>query len=138
MNGTFSTVINFGMLGLLRRLHRMQIQLTLEADSEVIEIKYPCSEPHKKKSGQEQDFNHLCEFGISNDRICEAVESAKVKAQQTMINLGMAEIQQKDISWNMPPIPPSHEVNLENIEEEEEDEDEEKVFYICPESLACN
>ena len=105
----------------------MQIRLTLEAESELTGIKYPCSELHKKKSGQEQESNNFCEFGISNYRICEAVESAKVKAQQTMTNLGMAEILQKDISWNMPPIPPSHEVNLENIEEEEEDEDEEKV-----------
>ena len=31
MSSTFSTMINFGMLGFLRRLHRMQIQIGLEA-----------------------------------------------------------------------------------------------------------
>ena len=33
MTGTFSTVINFSMLGLLRRLHRLQIQSNLQAPS---------------------------------------------------------------------------------------------------------
>ena len=33
MTSTFSTIINFGMLGLLRRLHRLQIQANLQAES---------------------------------------------------------------------------------------------------------
>ena len=33
MSSTFSTVINFGMLGLVHRLHRLHIQLTLQAKS---------------------------------------------------------------------------------------------------------
>ena len=32
MSSTFSTVVNFGMLGLLRRLDHMQIQMTLEGN----------------------------------------------------------------------------------------------------------
>lgn len=32
MSSIFSTIINFGMLGLLRRLHRLQVQFTIQAD----------------------------------------------------------------------------------------------------------
>ena len=31
MSSTFSAIINFGILGLLRRLHRVQIQFTLQS-----------------------------------------------------------------------------------------------------------
>ena len=33
---TFSTILNFGMLGLLRQLHCMQIQIALEAEDNEI------------------------------------------------------------------------------------------------------
>ena len=32
LSSTFSTILNFGMLGLLRQLHRMQIQIALETE----------------------------------------------------------------------------------------------------------
>ena len=41
MTSTFSTVINFGMLGLLRRLHRLQIQANLQAESIETGIIFP-------------------------------------------------------------------------------------------------
>ena len=33
MSNVFSTIINFGMLGLLQRLHRLQVQCTIQADA---------------------------------------------------------------------------------------------------------
>ena len=51
MSSTFSTVINFGLLGLLRRLHRLQIQIKLESECEKTNIKYPRVDAHKKKDG---------------------------------------------------------------------------------------
>ena len=33
MSSTFSTIINFGMLGLLRNLHRLQIQSTIQSET---------------------------------------------------------------------------------------------------------
>ena len=41
MTNMFSTIINFGMLGLLRRLHRLQIQAKLQAESNATGIVYP-------------------------------------------------------------------------------------------------
>ena len=46
-------MINFGMLGLLRRLHRLHIQFALEAESDITGIQYPC-EAHKSIMGKRQ------------------------------------------------------------------------------------
>ena len=51
MTSTFSTMINFSMLGLLNRLHRLQIQLQLEAQHEQTGIEYPRTRVHKIKEG---------------------------------------------------------------------------------------
>ena len=51
MTTTFSTVINVGMLGLIRRLHRLQIQIRLEAESAQNGIRYPHCEKHNNKDG---------------------------------------------------------------------------------------
>ena len=48
MSSTFSTVINFGMLGLLRRLHRLHIQLTLQAECSE-DIIFPRVIKHQQK-----------------------------------------------------------------------------------------
>ena len=48
MSNIFSTVINFSLLGLLRRLHRLQIQFNIQAQSEVTGIAYP--QVHKQES----------------------------------------------------------------------------------------
>ena len=54
MSSVFSTVINFGLLGLLRRLNRTHIQFCLESESQETRIKYPRLETHKVKDGHGQ------------------------------------------------------------------------------------
>ena len=54
MSSVFSTVIKFGLLGLLRRLHRMHVQFCLESESQETGIKYPRLEAHKVKDGHGQ------------------------------------------------------------------------------------
>ena len=46
MSSTFSTIINFGVMGLLRCLHRLQIRAELQAK---IEVKHPSMERHNSK-----------------------------------------------------------------------------------------
>ena len=46
MSGTFSTMINFGMLGLLRHLHQLDIQCNLQAQTQETGIKYPVGQKH--------------------------------------------------------------------------------------------
>ena len=51
MSSTFSSVLNFSILGLLRRLHRLQIQSVLQAQSEESKIKFPRIDRHCSKEG---------------------------------------------------------------------------------------
>ena len=53
MSNVFSTVINFGMLGLLRRLHRLHIQLAIQAETKQ-EIVFFQSLKTCTKNGQKQ------------------------------------------------------------------------------------
>ena len=88
MTSTFSTMINFGMLGLLRRLHRLHIQSYLQAESATSGIIYPQLQKHKNKSGKNCCIiNSLKE--ISDTSICETVKTANDKAKITVEKLGM-------------------------------------------------
>ena len=49
MTSIFSTVINFGMLGLVRRVHRLQIQSQLQAESSKTNIIFPQLQKHRAK-----------------------------------------------------------------------------------------
>ena len=49
MTRTFSTIINFSMLGVLHRQHRLQIQLQLESEAQDTGIPYPRATAHLKK-----------------------------------------------------------------------------------------
>ena len=104
MSSTFSTVINFAMLGLLRRLHRLHIQFCLQTESQETGIKYPRSEAHKSKDGHQKPST--CNVhSITNEQIVEAVTKARHKAKERVEALGMAELLQKKKCWDNPPIP---------------------------------
>jgi len=55
MSSTFSMVINFGVLGLVRRLHRLQVLLQLE--SECKDLNYPITGSHKEKEASICDLH---------------------------------------------------------------------------------
>ena len=68
LSSTFSTIINFGMLGLLQRLHRLHVQLCLEAECGDTGIKYPRVDHHKNKDGHcQQDGS--CILSTVSDEI---------------------------------------------------------------------
>ena len=56
MSSVFSTVINFGILGLLQRLYRLHIQGILELEAKETETRY--SETHKKQDGYSLSADH--------------------------------------------------------------------------------
>lgn len=104
MSSSFSTVINFGMLSLLRRLHRLHIQFCLEAESEQTRIKYTRVEGHKNKDGHHHP--KTCDVSpIDNEQIAEAVERARDSAKRMTDTLGMAELLKKHNCWENPPTP---------------------------------
>ena len=93
LSSTFSTIINFGMLGLLRRLHRIHIQFCLEAESPNTGITYPRVEKHKKKSGQHNSYDCSVQ-SIANEDILEAIKHARERAKKTMEALGIKSLLQ--------------------------------------------
>ena len=120
MTSTFSTIINFGMLGLMRRLHCLNIQLCLEAEAEANHICYPRNKSHQAKDGQNQSSKLSSVSSVSDQDISDAVTRGKVKAQQLMKDLGMAELLIKGKSWENPP---ATGVKCE-VEEEHDDDDD--------------
>ena len=80
MTSTFSTIINFSMLGLLRRLHRMEIQLKLESEDENA-IVYPRVEQHQKKYGHLKQFEYDLSK-ITNEEINVAIKLEELKQKQ--------------------------------------------------------
>ena len=85
MTSTFSTIINFG---LLRRLHRLQMQSELQAESCKYGVIYPQLKRHENKDGR-QTLLHHSSHNISQQDICHTVCMAKLKAKESIQKLGM-------------------------------------------------
>ena len=129
MSSTFSTIINFSMLSLLRRLHRLQIQSTLQANSEdTTGIIFPRIQQHQRKHGKNSYVSYsLNEY--SNERILEAVQKAYGDAKAAMDNLGMVTLLKKHRIWKLTFQPSTaydadNQVNYEDDFEDDDDTDD--------------
>ena len=132
MSSTFSTVINFGMLGLLRRLHRLHIQFTLEAQTEITGIRYPRVEAHKAKDGCGNEQDNMGEVhSITEADIASAVETARSKARYLVETLGMDKSLRLDNCLDNPPVP----FLREDVIWENEDNADECINEITPDML---
>ena len=98
----FSTILNFGVLGFLQRLHRIHIQHCLEGQSQSTGICYPHREVHKKKDGHQN--SRIQEF-LSNDDIYTSVQSALQDAKDSIKALGMDVLLQQHKKYENPPLP---------------------------------
>ena len=116
MSSTFSTVINFGILGLTRRLHRLQLQIKLESECNVTEIKYPRARAQESQCKPSICKPHL----VTVQDITRTVEKALEKAKGTMQDLGMADLLKEHEDWNNPPIP-GHGVYVEDDQDDDDD-----------------
>ena len=97
MNSTFSTTINFGMLGLLRRLHRLQIQTMLQADT-TSPVTFPRVLKHQCKELNSSYTKPI--YDIKNQEIVDAVKRAEQQAKMAVNDLGMAELLKKHKKWD--------------------------------------
>ena len=88
MSTVFSSVLNFSILGLLRRLHRLNIQSVLQADAAKSGIKFPQMEKNLEKHGM-RSYVAPTVADINNKDISGAVENALKKAKETLTSLGM-------------------------------------------------
>lgn len=127
LSSTFSTMINFDMLGLLQRIHRIHVKFCLEAECAETGIKYPHIECHKNKDGHniKKGMRNQEGCGLSDDvlssstntSISRAVESGKNEAQTVIESLGMAQILKEKKCWEYPPIP---NMKAEDIKDEDD------------------
>jgi len=99
MSTVFSSVLNFSILGLLRRLHRLNIQSVLQADAEKSGIKFPRMEKNLEKHGM-KSYVAPSVADINNKDISGAVESALKKAKETLTSLGMDVLLKKHSKWD--------------------------------------
>ena len=122
MTPTFSTVINFSLLGLTKRINRLNMLSKLESESEVTGIVYPRLLSHIKKHGHNSAT--IRQVSMLDSEIAEVVEESKCLAQQTMESLGMADLLKKKKCWDYPPIPKLDKLILD---EKKDDDNDEKI-----------
>lgn len=125
MTGTFSTIINFSMYGLLNRLHRLQIQLQLESEMHETGIQYPRVIRHINKTGfsTETMLPNLNE--ISNNDICDVVKSAKADAISSLEDLGIF-VKNKDGKWEELTVNNKGDATDNDDDDEGDDKDEDE------------
>ncbi len=126
MTSIFSTVINFSMLGLLRRLHRMHVQFYLESESHETGIRYPKVEAHKNKDGYGDDSVQSVE-NITKQQIAQAIKQSKEQAQENMKDLGMWELLHESKVWENPPTPFLTDAGFDDAEDDNEQDEEDTV-----------
>jgi len=98
MSSVFSTVFNFSILGLLRRLHRISIHLTLQADLQDT-VRFPSVEKYRNKEGKNKPFLSSLS-AISDDEVFKAVERAKKGARDMIQKLGMDKLLRVHSAWD--------------------------------------
>ena len=99
MTTVFSSVLNFSILGLLRRLHHLNIQAMLQSDVEKSGIRFPRAEKHLERSGM-KSYIVPSVASISNKEIEKAVECALSKAKETLSSLEMDRLLKKHSKWD--------------------------------------
>jgi len=135
MSSTFSTVINFGVLGLLQRLNRLQIQIKLESECDQTKIKYPRVEAHRKKDGHSKTANDSCNIqSVTKEEILSSVLQALAMAKVTIEDLGMAKLLQSKDNWDYPPIPGCG-LDVGKEDDVDDSEDIEEYSYLQEENL---
>jgi len=117
MSSTFTSIINFGVLGLLHRLHHLQIQAELQNENEV---KHPAMERHKSKHGM-QKYQAYPLHDISDTDIIQAIEKGHGQALETLELLGMSELLKQQNCWESVPQP-GKTSGIDNDDDTNEDE----------------
>ena len=95
MTPTFSTMVNFSILGLLRRIHKLQIQIEIESQSSSTGIIFP----NTTAKGNDRENQHSVKT-ITNANIEEAVRSALQKAKNSIKHLGMKDLLVQSDNWD--------------------------------------
>ena len=131
MTSTFSTIINFSMLGLLQRLHKLFIQEELQ--SQTSRAEHDISFLRQDTFGEQKDgISSYVSFSVSDitdEMILDALQSAETKAKESMEMLGMSNDLKKHKHWDTPTLADcmrgvdENKTRTESDDEENEEED---------------
>ena len=126
MQGTFSTIVNFTLLGMLQRLHKLAIKEDLESESEREShgIHLARLEGHKKKTGH-GEVRHF-DWDLADEDIFFALKQAEERAKSAISTLGMADELKRVNKWEIPPKPS----NIMNTWNDNDDDDEKEEYGI--------
>ena len=116
MTPTFSTMVNFNILGLLRRIHKLQIQIEIKSQSSSTGIIFP----NTTAKGNDRENQHSVKT-ITNANIEEAVRSALQKAKNSIEHLGMKDLLVQSDSWDNVSFGDVEENYGEDLVEENDD-----------------
>jgi len=125
MSTVFSTVINFGMLGLLRRLHRLHIQFVIQAETKG-DIVFPRVLKYEHKHAGRNVVSDFVLTSITDDDIYHVVKKAQAQARLTIEELGMAELFNKHLLYHVkiPGVDGGREDNAEQCEDDDGEDDD--------------
>ena len=129
MTGTFSTAINFSMLGLLQRLHKLYIQEEIMSESKSNGITFPRQEKYSnsKKDGTSTFIQHS--FNMRNDDIFKIMKKAEERAKNSITELGMSDDLKKSKMWEVPPLPSN--MCTDNDNDDDDDDDDVNDDEVC-------
>lgn len=101
MTGTFSAIVNFTLLGMLHRLHKLSIMQECQSQTgEAQSIHFPRQERYgRKKEGYKNSSESDNSVNISNEDIGEAMKRGLSRANEMMVQLGMAQDLKDSDSW---------------------------------------
>ena len=120
MSSVYSTVINFGILGLLRRLHHLHIQFALEAETKK-EIVFPKVLKHEQKHRKNTVKDYVL-ADVTDDEIHIMIKKAQGRAKLMVEELGMADVFVKHLLWDPDVKIPGTDGGAENCYELNDDE----------------
>lgn len=106
MTGTFSTMINFSLLGILNRIHKLQIQEDLKSKVEKDEhcIYFPRQANFGNSKDGHQVFEEFKVADITIKEIEQALLKGEDKAKHSIELLGMMEDLKANNQWDIPPL----------------------------------
>ena len=128
MTSTFSTVVNFSLLGLLHRMHKLHIQEECTGDAR--DIRFPRQERcGNKKDGENKYVTHSLEY--TNQELHNTLKRAERRAQENVKILGMEKgfIDDQE-NWTSPPIPTHLHVSDVTVTKDESDEEDDSALSV--------
>ena len=122
MQGTFSSIVNFTMLGMLYRLHKLE-DLESESERESHGIHLARLEVHKKKKGHGEVMPF--DWILTDEDIFFALKEAEERAKSAVSKFGMADELKRVNKWEIPPKPS----NIMSTWYDDDDDDEYEINY---------